>query len=276
METRVERLRIGDYKLIRPLEPAPLHAPLAAPAGAQRWLAFNEPEQSAHIAYRFKLARMDPMAFRAAAEAGRPLCHPHLLPVETLEIGPAGSAWVFAPFTGNHDGLVTLRSLLEDKGGRITPVEAERAMVQLLGAVEHAHAAGFQHGDVSVDEILVDRRGSLSIELYGLRRRMGGLGGPPASEVIKDEVRSIVQIGYQLVTGLSADEPLIPASRLIPRLERRWDDWFQEGLDPFGGFAGAAAALGALPGSRRESEERDRPGPVQVVIRRVRAVLGQA
>jgi serine/threonine protein kinase len=271
MEPRVERLRVGPYKLVRQLEGASGRG--MRPAASQRWLAFNEDSQSSHLAYRFKLPALDAGGFASAAEAGRALAHPHLLPIEHIEIGPAGSAWVFSPFTGNHDGLVSLRTLLAEKGGRLNPAEAERAMNQLLEAVEYAHAVGFQHGDIGPDEILVDRRGSLAIELYGLRRRLRGPAGPPASEVCKDEVRSIVQLGYQLVTGLSADEPRITASRLIPRLDKRWDAWFNEGLDPYAGFASAEEALAALPANRREVEERDRVGPVRVVIERFRAAL---
>jgi serine/threonine protein kinase len=269
MELRVERLRVGPYKLVRQLEAAAGAGSRSAPS--QRWLAWNENSQSSHLAYRFK--HLDAATFVAAAGAGKALAHPHLLPIEHIEVGPAGSAWAFSPFTGNHDGLVSLRTLLSDKGGRLTPVEAERAMNQLLESVEYAHAVGFQHGELSLDEILVDRRGSLSIELYGLRRRLRGQAGPPASEVCKDEVRSVVQLGYQLVTGLPADEPRITASRLIPRLDRRWDDWFNEGMDPYAGFATAGEALAALPGNRREVEERERIGPVRVVIERFRAAL---
>jgi serine/threonine protein kinase len=271
MEPRVERLRVGPYKLVRQLETAPGQG--SRLSAAQRWLSLNEDSQTAHLAYRFKLASLDVAAFFPAAEAGKALLHPHLLPIEYLETGPAGSAWVFSPFTGNHDGLVSLRTLLSDKGGRLNPVEAERAMNQLLEAVEYAHAVGFQHGDIGLDEILVDRRGSLAVELYGLRRRLRGNAGPPASEVCKDEVRSIIQLGYQLVTGLSADEPRITASRLIPRLDKRWDEWFNEGLDPYAGFPTAGEALAALPGNRREVEERERIGPVRVVIERFRAAL---
>jgi len=271
MEPRVERLRVGPYKLVRQLEAAPSKGSRSAPS--QRWLAWNDETQTSHLAYRFRQGSLDAQAFTAAATAGTALSHPHLLPIEHTEVGPAGSAWVFSPFTGNHDGLVSLRTLLSDKGGRLNPVEAERAMSQVLEAVEYAHTVGFQHGDMGPDEILVDRRGSLAIELYGLRRRLRGQSGPPASEVCKDEVRSVVQLGYQLVTGLPADEPRITASRLIPRLDKRWDAWFNEGLDPYAGFATAEEALAALPGNRREVEERERVGPVRVVIERFRAAL---
>jgi hypothetical protein len=125
-----------------------------------------------------------------------------------------------------------------------------------------------------MDEVVVDRRGSLAVELYGLRRRLGTLWRRTAGEVAKDEVRSIVEIGYTLITGLSSDEPRIPATRLFPRLDRRWDDWFNEGMDPLGGFTTAEEALSNLPSLRREVEERQKASPVQTVIRRFRQVIG--
>jgi hypothetical protein len=120
----------------------------------------------------------------------------------------------------------------------------------------------------------VDRRGSLAIELYGLRRRLLGSGDRPATEVGRDEVRSIVAIGYELLTGLSAEDPRIEATRLIPKLDRRWDEFFAEGLDPLAGFLTAGDALGSLPSLRRELDARQ--SPVQVVIRGFRRALKQS
>jgi len=207
-----------------------------------------------------------------------PVSHPHILPIEqfTLDKGGAGrggdGAWIVTPYTGNLEGLVTLSALLEDKGGQMTPGESERALIQLLEASEYAHAAGFHHGPMSIEEVLVDRRGSLAIELYGLRRLLNGPGSVPVMEVERDEVRSIVEIGYKLLTGLSAEEPRIRADRLIQRLDRRWDDWFDQGLDPMAGFLSAGEALAALPSLRREVEVK--PSAVRSVLGTFRRVLG--
>lgn len=266
MEARVERLRIGPFRLVRQLQPGIL---------GERWLAFNESDQSDHVAHRFRLSqdRVEQRKFVAAIEALSPLVHPHLLPIEHLSLGVAGGAWVVTPYTGSHDGLVTLASLVRDKGGRMTPAETERALIQMLEAMEYAHSEGHHHGPVNPEEILVDRRGSLAIELYGLRRRLGGMAQQPASEVARDEARSVVEIGYWLLTGLPADEPRIQAGRLIPRLDHRWDEWFNEGLDPAAGFASPSEALAAMPGMRREVESRERVSPVRTVLGRFRRAL---
>jgi hypothetical protein len=268
MQSRVERLRVGPYRLSRHLAKGPI---------ADRWVAVHEAEHTLHTAYRFKTA--DPVvtaSIREGASEVSRIANTHLLSVEAVHDGVGGSVWVVTPFTGNHDGIVTLASLVHDKGGRLTPVEAERALTQLLEGVIAAHGAGCYHGPLAPEEVLVDRRGSLAVELYGLRRRLGTLWKRPATEVAKDEVRSLVEIGYSLITGLSADDPRIPAARLFPRLDRRWDDWFNEGLDPLGGFATAEEALASLPSLRREVEGRQKASPVQTVIRRVRQALGPA
>jgi serine/threonine protein kinase len=266
MEARVERLRIGPYRLVRQLQPGGL---------GERWLALNESDQSDHVAYRFRLTQDRPEGrrFVSAIEALSPLSHPHLLPIEQISLGIGGGGWIVTPYTGSHDGLVTMGSLAKDKGGRMTPPETERALLQLLEAVEYAHGEGHHHGVLSADEILVDRRGSVAIELYGLRRRLSPGALRPAAEVARDEVRSIVGIGYWLLTALAAEEPRIQAGRLIPRLDPRWDEWFDEGLDAAAGFATASEALAALPCMRREIEGRERISPVRTVLGRFRRAL---
>lgn len=271
METHVQPLRIGPLTLVRPLLPGPM---------AERWLAVNETSHTTHVAHRFRMGdRSEERRLVSAVDALSRLAHPHILPMEQFTLGVAGSAWIVTPYTGSHDGLVPLTRLLQDKGGRMAPVEAERAVLQIIEAVEYAHSAGVVHGPLSASEILVDRRGSLSIEHYGLRRLLHGVGlgtasqglAAPASEVAGDELRSIVELGYWLLTGLSADEPRIPACRLVPRLDRRWDDWLEEGLDPMLGFTSAAAVIGALPSMRRGIEGRG--GPVVTVFDRMRRAL---
>jgi len=242
---------------------------------AERWLAFNEADQSDHVAHRFKLGgdKAEQRRFVAAVETISDLSHPHLLPIEQLCLNVGGGGWIVTPFTGSHDGLVSLASLVRDKGGRMTLPETERSLLQILEGVEYAHAQGHHHGVLDPTEVMVDRRGSLSIELYGLRRRLGGLSQRPAGEMARDEVRSIVEIGYWLLTGLSAEEPRIQAGRLIPKLDHRWDEWFNEGLDAAAGFNSAIEALAALPNMRREVENRERVSPVRTVLGRFRRVL---
>jgi hypothetical protein len=117
-----------------------------------------------------------------------------------------------------------------------------------------------------MDEILVDRRGSLLVELYGVARAMDTLARP-SLETLRDEVRSVVEIGYQLVTGLRAEHPLIPAGRLVRKLDAGWDQWLARGLDPSGGFDSADGALAALPGARPNVEVSNSARSVLALLR---------
>lgn len=284
-----------------------------APAGAaasglgipQRFLALHSSDQSSHVAYRFPAIKAgnDERRFQAAADSASRLNHAHILTIEQYGIDALGHPWVITPFTGDVDGVRPLSRLLREKGGQMDPLEVERAMDQLLKAVAAAHAeitvpalsatAGsigngaesgthrpppslpLIHGPMSIDEILVDRRGALMVELYGLARTMRPSPRTPTlvAEMMRDEVRSVVEIGYQLITGLRAEEPIIPAGRLVPshRLDRRIDAWLARGLDPTTGFDSAVQAMLALPSHAGPHTRPSRLGTVRNVLSRLRA-----
>lgn len=269
MDDRVPRLRIGPLLFLRQIEPGRL---------SDRWLATHEVDDTTHVVHRFPVAkdRAEQRRFVTALETVSELDHPHILPIEQFTLGAStgGNGWVVTPFTGNQDGLLTLERLLAEKGGRMAPGEAERALIQVLEASSYAHDRGIVHGPLDTNEVLVDRRGSIAVELYGLGRALGvtGIQGGARAEVIRDEVESIVELGYRLITGLPADEPRIRISRLVRKLNRSLDDWFDAGLDPAGGFESAREALAALPSSVREVAEV-KPSPVRVVLSRFARAL---
>jgi hypothetical protein len=278
------RPRIGPYILTRDLgpttafgglssshsdstaeRPSLVHAATSAKPQPDRFLALHENDQTSHVAYRFAPMRGKAEEARlvAAVESASLLEHPHALTIEQFTFDIAGQAWVITPYPGDADGIRSLARLLREKGGQMRPVEVERAMHQLLDVVALAHGGSTLqpppsaeatplprvvpcHGPISMDEVLIDRRGSLLIELYGLARALEQ-AGRPSLESMRDEVRSVVEIGYQLLTGLRAEHPLIPAGRLVPRLDPRWDAWLNRGLDASGGFDSAESALAALP-----------------------------
>jgi serine/threonine protein kinase len=253
MATTQERSRLGPYVLTRPLARHPL---------AARWLALHERDESSHIAYQFPVCRdkAEQRRFLTAAEALAKVSHPHILRPELYTFDTLSHPWIICPFSGDADGVRPLSRLLRDKGGQLMLDEAQRAISQLLEAVTHAHEQGAHHGPLDLDDVLVTRFGGLEIELYGLSRQLRGLN-VANQELVRDEIRSIVEIGYQLVTGLRCEAPIIPAQRLVKRLPMRWAAWLDQGLDPSGGFESPDEALAAL----------HRP-EVQVVRRPVLAV----
>lgn len=238
---------------------------------ADRYLALHVRSKGSFVLHRFKTPcpdRAQQRRLTAALERVSHIRHPHLLGVENFSFAPGGRPLVVTPYTGNQDGLITLADLLDLKGGQMGAFEAERAILQLLDAVAYTHNAGMPHGELDLDEVMVDRRGSVFIELAGLRLALGGRA-VQSSELLRDETRSVAQIGYRLITGLPADEPMIPPTGVVRRLDRRWDDWFETALEPSGGFETPSDAIDALPGNRREQAREAQPGPVRVVLQRL-------
>lgn len=253
METQPERVRFGPYRLLRNLD---------ACSAAERFLALHEKRQTSHVVYRFGVFHDAPerRRFIAALEPLARLDHPHLLPVEEYSFAADGRGWVVTPYTGSQIGLMSLSRLLADKGGRMSPSEAEHAMVHMFEAVQAAHAIGLVHGSLKADQILIDRRGSASIELYGLDRRLHPNQAPSSIDDARaEEVGSIVRLGYQLLTGLTPAIPHIAPSRLLKRLDRRWDAFFAAGLGLDSGLSTASAALAGLPGTSQTLPAPARP-----------------
>ncbi len=266
MDECEQRPTLGAYEIVRELEPCAI---------SRRWFAVHDRNQTSHVLYELGACRDRAIErrFVSAVQSLAELDHAHILRVESLTLS-RNEPWLVTPYTGNQEGLVTLSTLARDKGGSMSGVEAARALVQLLSALQYAQENNHSHGPIAMDEVLVDRRGSVSIELFGLRRALDGLGTGNA-ELRTDEVRSLVEMGYQLVTGRSADEPRIAACKLARSLDRRWDDWFETGLDLLGGFGSAAEALEAFPTRSAPADGSVKVGAVKVVIRRVRSALSQ-
>lgn len=259
MSDQTQRTRFGPYRLVRPLSPSPL---------GKRWLALREADQSSHTVYQFAQLpdrvwrRRHSRAMRILAS----LRHPHVLSIETCSFELGGEAWAAAPYTGNHDSIVTLADVARAKGDMLPAAEAERAVVQVLEGVAHAHALGVCNGPIDLEQLLVDRHGSVLIELYGVERALTGFEGMNG-ELVRDEIRSVVEVAYRLVTGMPAEEPRIPAGRLARRLSRAFEEWLEVGLDPTDGYPTAEEAILALAERRAEPE----PSRVRTVLGRLAA-----
>jgi len=267
MSEHVQTREPGEYRLTRALPNGRL---------AKRWLAVSDDDSATWVAHEFECGRgrCERRRLSRGLQSLSRLAHPHVLPVSTYWFAQGGRAWALTPYVGTQVGLVNLEEVLAEKGGRMEWPEARRVAAQLLEASAHAHAERAVHGTVHADEVLVDRHGCLLIEHYGVEAAIDGL--EPDGELRRDEVRSIVQLTYRLVTGVSADEPRIPATRLVRRLERRWDQWFDAGLDPVSGFATASDALEQLPGVPAVAERPIPTTTVRGMLGRVRGAIGRS
>jgi serine/threonine protein kinase len=246
-----DRPSLGPYVLTRELPPR---------GDCERWLALHEVEQTSHLLYRFPIRRdkLERRRFLEAVLACQQAANPHIMRIDQFSFATDGRPWIVATYPGDGGGIINLAQLARIKGGQFEPAEARRAVMQLLDASKALAGANVVHGPIDAQHVLVDRHGSLNVELFGLARALTGRADSIAQD-LAEQVRSIVAIGYLLVTGLVAEEPLIPPSRLVKNLSPALDRWLLEGLDPARGYDTPAQAIAAL-----DRDPATLPAPVVV------------
>jgi hypothetical protein len=261
----------GPYRLVRSLEPTRVGPrdsnPVRSPQ-AQRWSAVHERETSGHLVYTLELAkhRLNARRFTAALERISVLRHCHVLPIETYALDEEWGGVVVSPYLGDPGGVVTLEELVDAKGGRMDPFEVQRSATHLLEACIVAHSHGLADGNLWLDRVHVDPRGSLHIELMGLWREMWR-GGEVAEAVARDDVRSVAAMAYRMLTGVEhGTGPGHP-------LDLRWERWLRRGLDPLDGFASSEDALRELPSGQAVAKSLGPSGIVRSTVSRVRAAM---
>ena len=217
-------LGFGAYEIVRPLRPC---------GAIERYLVSDPERLTHHVAFR-----LPPPAVRDRESSLDTLSRastvrsPHVAPVEQFAFAATEAAWIISPYTGDHDGLLLLSDLLADKGGQFEAAEVRRAMLQLIDALEAIQTSCGGHGSLSLGCVQVDRAGKLLVELPGLRMDNGSPAG-----VAQAELRSLVAIGYELLTGIAPGDQIILPSRLAEGLDPRWDRFISDGLDPAMGYA---------------------------------------
>ncbi len=236
----------GPYKMIRSV---------GSTRGIERFVVLCSKTDTNRLLYRFpnhphhqqRRSLFDSMVTLGMID------HPHMLRVESASYDDRGRLCVITPYTGNHEGLVTLSDLIDQRGGKLGTIEAARAIEHLLCASAHAHTKKVAHGPIRPEHILVDRFGSTQIELYGYPA-LTRSDSISMNTLVADEIRSIVELAYTLITGLTVSADRLAPSRVIKKLDRNWDTWFELGLDPIDGFEDATHALNALPTNDRCEE----------------------
>jgi len=216
-------------------------------AGATRWLAHDERRAIDCLVYLFDVppgeARGGLWRYLETNVGTR---RSHTLPLEAAGRERGGRIWASAPYPGNHTTLVTLESLRVSKGGAFGVYEMGRAVEQLLEAVSASHRAGLVHGPIDGDGVLVSPRGTLLIELYGLDRALGDRPGP-ADHLRREEIRSVAELAWRLLTGAEASEREVFERQAARSQHREWIRWIGRALDPAVGFADADEAIDRLP-----------------------------
>jgi serine/threonine protein kinase len=240
----------GPYRVVRPLPQGPM---------GDRWLAVHNRDFSSHVVHRFahRLDRAAQRKFAASVQPILALRHAHILAVQGFSFTTLGNPWLVTPFTGNHDGLLTLSDHIRGKGGRLAAFEVQRATSQMLHALAYAHGKGVVNGGIKPTQILVDRHGSLSFELFGL----GPALSADATKVDPAaEVRDLGGLAYRMLTGcrprFTRSGMLLPPSAIVPRLDRAWDGWLGRavrGEEPIASLMPSIPTIERLPTSRLQA-----------------------
>lgn len=241
MSTTLRHEHFGPYKLIRPLGDA---------HGASRFVVLCNRTDTNYLLYRFEYMGNQNLRRRTFESLIKmsTLDHAHLLKIDSVSYDDQGRLCVVTPYTGNHDGLVTIDDLLQIRDGSLGVVESIRAIEHLLDACNYAHKAQVVNGTLASSDILVDRYGCLQVQFYGLHSlKVTPNENQNIAHLVADEIRSVVDLGYTLMTGLSTGGDRIAPSRVVKKLDRAWDTWFDIGLDPLDGFESMEHALNAMP-----------------------------
>ncbi len=155
-----------------------------------------------HVAYRFRFTnpRTQRRRFLEAVEKAAALDIAHILKVEQFSFASQQAGYLAIH---GQPRWPSLERFARRQGRQMEAIEVVRVLRSLLLEAVAAHNAGVVNGPIQIDEIHVDRAGSLSIELTASppRCRASRTSMSPAGRTC-----SIASIAYKLLTGVDASE----------------------------------------------------------------------
>lgn len=272
---RPTRPRLVDWTGLQHFGPYRLICPIGPLSGWDRWIALHELDDTDHVIYRRSVPNDANERRRAVATVDRlaRVRNPHLLPVDAFSFDESGRIAFVTPYTGNQEGLLTIGDLLARRNGRLDLSEVERCVGHLLEAIAAGRSAGLAESGLDRGRILVDRRGSVLYEVYGLT---GGAHDERGVIPESDEVRLAAQFAAWVLTGIDPAMAQVSVSRIAGRAARGWDAWISAATDPLEGFETVRDAIAALPtgpmwpGVPSELAQPRKPSAFGAVVRRFR------
>jgi serine/threonine protein kinase len=214
---------------------------------AERWLLRDPSDGAPFLGYRLTPSAGPPSGrgLQLATEILTGLRHRHILSPIASETTRDGGRWLVARFPGDYEGLRRLTTMLGARPERrLEPLEAAWIAQHTLAAIRYAHERGVAHGQMTLDDLVVDRRGGVMVELYGVARRLRDR--PVADEHDRaDEIRSAMGVVFQALTGSPWDDERPDAIELALDRAPWLGAWLETGLCSLG-FATADEALEAL------------------------------
>lgn len=227
---------------------------------AQRSYAMHDTRSTSHLVYTVGSRYDRSLRRRVDESSGRltSLSDPHLLRYECVGMCERRGCCIVTPYTGDQTGLLTLRRLRDLKGGRLPEIEVLRAVEHLLNGVRALHAAGLSDGSLTLDRALVDRHGSVVIELAGLPVFLTP-DDQAMPELRRADLVAVGRMTYELLYGKAPGRKGV--ERISSAPQSGWDLWLFNALDPWEGFASAEVALSLLP--------RESPASPRGVVRKL-------
>lgn len=216
---------------------------------AERWAGTHVSDHTPALVYRFD-RRSFPGSPADALRRILPLAalhHRHLLAIEDAELTSDGALWVTSPYPGGAAGVLTLSNVLSHKEqGFLDPAETGCAARHLLEALAHAHASGIIHGSLRMDDVLVNPRGSVLIELFGvasaLRKALPSEPNDPLTDL-----RAVGGIVLELMTGVPTQSSPELLEKVLGRRGVPWTRWLERMFGGERAFSNALEALASLP-----------------------------
>ena len=217
-----------QYEIVRPLGQGGMGAVyLARERALERFVAIKvlRPELADTESSRER--------FRREARVAAQLSHPNILPLHTF--GEVSGIWYFV--MGYVRG-VTLAERLRIEG-RLPSEEAQRILIELTGALEHAHAHGVIHRDIKPANVLLDEQtGRAMLADFGISKVHGAgdsltgtgviigtphymspeqsLGAPNLDE--RSDIYSLGAVAYKMLSGREPFADSKPNEMVFKRL----------------------------------------------------------
>ncbi|HND53897.1 MAG TPA: protein kinase, partial [Pirellulaceae bacterium] len=190
--------------------------------------------------------------FEREAAALAQLSHPNI--VKIFERGRSDESvfFIMEYVEGPSGGPPTdLRAVMTR--GRPTVAEVKQLLLQVAGALAHAHEQGIVHRDIKPGNIMVDRHGHAMVADFGIASiatgrvdlrltaassRMGTENYMPPEQQSggavdnRADVFALGVVLYELLTGELPKGAFRPASRLVPGLDEGWDALIHDALQP--------------------------------------------
>ncbi|WP_460068653.1 serine/threonine-protein kinase [Streptomyces sp. YKOK-I1] len=164
-EPGVGRLIAGRYRLLAKLGHGGMGTVWRAKdETVDREVAVKEPRVPDHLPERERANAFERM--RREARAAARLDHPAVVTVHDVAVVD-GQPWIVMELVHGH----SLGSVLQE--GTLGPREAARIGLEVLAALEAAHAAGILHRDVKPDNILLGRHDRIVLTDFGIAQIEG-------------------------------------------------------------------------------------------------------